>query len=130
MLRCLLVLLSLLSSSAHAVDGVGLQLGDAFLVIVVLFSAAAPLLLFAGLLFAIVLIARAAMRGPQVDSLASEDALPPAIGSVAFTDEEADLMQRCNIFFNGTQYRRGESQYDTLAEAAADAIDGKPAAPV
>jgi hypothetical protein len=130
MLRYLLVLLALLSSPAHAVDGAGLQFGDIFGVLLVLFYAAALLLLLAGIVFLIVLIARVVMRGPQVDSSASEDALPPVIGSVAFTDEEADLMQRCNIFFNGTQYRRGERQYDTLAEAAADAIDGKPVAPV
>jgi len=45
--------------------------------------------------------------------------LPPAYDGVQFTNEEADLMIRKNIFFDGAQFRINDQKFTTLQEAVA-----------
>jgi hypothetical protein len=125
MRRCWSVLFFVFAAPAYAVDGAGLQLIDIFGVLVLLFGAALPFLLVAGLIVFFVLAVRAVAYGRPGDDTLRFEVLPPAIGEIEFTNEEADLMQRAKIFFTGTHFRVGDRKFDTLADALADADETK-----
>jgi hypothetical protein len=109
------------SSSAFAVDGAGLQLSDIAFLLAYLLLAASPFIAVVGALVIVVLLVRRLVGKPPKRAADQLDVLPPATGDIQFTEEQASLMQRWNIFFNGRQYRMGGLKFDTLAEALAAA---------
>lgn len=71
-------------------------------------------------------ITRKFAAAPEIGlSSATEVVLSSATKVAEITDEEAGLMQRWNIFFNGKQYRLGTLEFNTLAEALAAANNVK-----
>lgn len=86
-----------------------------------LLLAASPFIAVVGALVIVVLLVRRLVGKPPKRAADQLDVLPPATGDIQFTEEQASLMQRWNIFFNGRQYRMGGLKFDTLAEALAAA---------
>jgi membrane protein implicated in regulation of membrane protease activity len=104
---------------SYAVDGAGLGLADIAGMLIMLFAAALPIILFLAFALVIALVVRAVFRSskPQV----VPDNLAPTVSPTALSREDIEVMQRWNIQFNGTLFRVGDSCYERLVEAVSAA---------